>query len=51
MSIERIEHRACAGGWQDVYRHHSGVLDCMMDVAVYLPSQGRACRCCTGFPA
>lgn len=39
MSIERIEHRACAGGWQDVYRHQSSVLDCTMDVAVYLPPQ------------
>ena len=37
--MERIEHRACAGGWQDVYRHHSTVLGCMMNVAVYLPPQ------------
>ncbi|HTV86892.1 MAG TPA: S-formylglutathione hydrolase [Dyella sp.] len=37
--MERIEHRACAGGWQDVYRHHSDVLGCAMHLAVYLPPQ------------
>ena len=37
--IERIEHRACSGGWQDVYRHDSVVLGCAMNVAVYLPPQ------------
>jgi S-formylglutathione hydrolase len=36
-SLERIEHRACFGGWQDVYRHHSSVLNCEMRFAVYLP--------------
>lgn len=39
MILERIEHRACFGGWQDVYRHHSEVLGCMMNFAVYLPPQ------------
>ena len=39
MQIERIEHRACFGGWQDVYRHRSAVLDCDMRFAVYLPPQ------------
>ena len=39
MTIERIEHRACFGGWQDVYRHHSDVLGCDMNFAVYLPPQ------------
>jgi S-formylglutathione hydrolase len=39
MPIERIEHRACFGGWQDVYRHRSAVLDCDMRFAVYLPPQ------------
>ncbi len=34
-----VEHRACFGGWQDVYRHHSSVLDCDMAFAVYLPPQ------------
>ena len=37
--IERIEHRACFGGWQDVYRHDSATLGCAMNVAVYLPPQ------------
>lgn len=37
--MERIEHRACFGGWQDVYRHESHVLGCMMNFAVYLPPQ------------
>ena len=39
MTIERIEHRACFGGWQDVYRHHSDVLGSDMNFAVYLPPQ------------
>ena len=37
--MERIEHRACFGGWQDVYRHHSTTLGCDMQFAVYLPPQ------------
>ena len=37
--MERIEHRACFGGWQDVYRHESKVLDCAMNFAIYLPPQ------------
>jgi S-formylglutathione hydrolase len=37
--MERIEHRAAFGGWQDVYQHRSTVLDCEMKVAVYLPPQ------------
>ena len=39
MTIERIEHRACFGGWQDVYRHESAVLGCSMNFAAYLPPQ------------
>jgi len=39
MTLERIEHRACFGGWQDVHRHRSEVLDCDMNFAVYLPPQ------------
>ena len=39
MTIERIEHRACFGGWQDVYRHRSDVLGCDMNFAIYLPPQ------------
>ena len=37
--MERIEHRACFGGWQDVYRHESSVLGCAMAFAIYLPPQ------------
>ena len=37
MTLERIEHRACFGGWQDVYRHDSAVLGCAMNFAIYLP--------------
>src|SRR3546814_16719411 len=36
-TMERIEHRACFGGWQDVYRHRSEVLGCDMTVGVYFP--------------
>ncbi len=45
MTAERIEHRACFGGWQDVYRHTSAVLDCEMTVAVYLPPQAEHGPC------
>ncbi|GHH47124.1 MULTISPECIES: S-formylglutathione hydrolase [Gammaproteobacteria] len=37
--MERIEHRACFGGWQDVYRHASEALGCAMNFAIYLPPQ------------
>ena len=39
MTLERIEHRACFGGWQDVYEHASRTLGCTMRFAVYLPPQ------------
>ena len=39
MTLERIEHRACFGGWQDVYEHASSTLDCTMRFAIYLPPQ------------
>lgn len=35
--MERIEHRACFGGWQDVYRHASETLGCTMNFSVFLP--------------
>ena len=41
MSLERIEHRACFGGWQDVYRHESETLACGTNFAVYLPPQAQ----------
>ena len=37
--MERLEHRACFGGWQDVYRHRSETLGCDMTVGVYFPPQ------------
>src|SRR5690554_8133965 len=37
--MERLEHRASHGGWQDVYRHRSEVLGCDMTVGVYFPPQ------------
>ncbi|WP_293714492.1 S-formylglutathione hydrolase [Stenotrophomonas sp. UBA7606] len=43
--MQRLEHRACFGGWQDVYRHESKVLGCEMTVAVYLPPQAAHGRC------
>ena len=42
--MERIEHRACCGGWQDVYRHSSATLGCMMNFAIYLPPQAQRQR-------
>ncbi len=39
MTLERIEHRACFGGWQDVYRHRADALGCDMDFAICLPPQ------------
>ncbi|GAA0537476.1 S-formylglutathione hydrolase [Rhizomicrobium palustre] len=35
--MERIEHRASFGGYQDVYRHESKTLGCAMNFSVYLP--------------
>jgi S-formylglutathione hydrolase len=43
--MQRIEHRACFGGWQDVWRHTSGTLACDMNVAVYLPPQAAERDC------
>lgn len=37
--MERIEHHASFGGWQDIYQHQSTTLDCMMKVSVFLPPQ------------
>ncbi len=37
MSLDRLEHRACFGGFQDVYKHTSSSLDCEMRFSVYLP--------------
>ncbi len=45
MTIERLEHRACFGGWQDVYRHRSEVLGCDMTVGVFIPPQAEQGPC------
>ncbi|RPE75895.1 S-formylglutathione hydrolase [Vulcaniibacterium tengchongense] len=37
--MQRLEHRACFGGWQDVYRFESAALRGATNVAVYLPPQ------------
>ena len=37
--MHRIEHRACFGGWQDVYEQASSTLGCTMRFAIYLPPQ------------
>ena len=43
--MQRLEHHACFGGWQDVYRHRSEVLDCDMTVGVYFPPQAAQGPC------
>ena len=43
--MERIEHRACFGGWQDVWQHDSAVLGCTMRFGVYLPPQAAERPC------
>ncbi|MGB8603231.1 MAG: S-formylglutathione hydrolase [Rhizomicrobium sp.] len=42
--MERIEHHATFGGWQDVYRHGSRTLGCEINFAVYLPPQAKKAR-------
>jgi S-formylglutathione hydrolase len=39
VTLERLEHRACFDGWQDVYQHASSTLSCTMRFAIYLPPQ------------
>ncbi|MFK4448104.1 S-formylglutathione hydrolase [Caballeronia udeis] len=36
--MERIEHRACFDGWQDVYRRESPSRDCSMNFPVFFPA-------------
>jgi S-formylglutathione hydrolase len=43
--MDRVEHRACFGGWQDVYRHRSEGLGCDMKVGVFLPPQAERGLC------
>lgn len=42
--MQRIEHRACHGGWQDVWEHDSPTLGCRMRFGVYLPPQAESGR-------
>ncbi|MBC8950409.1 MULTISPECIES: S-formylglutathione hydrolase [Xenorhabdus] len=42
--MERIEHHACFGGWQDIYQHESKALGCQMRFAIFLPPQIKARR-------
>ncbi len=37
--MQRIERKACFGGWQEVYEHASDALACTMRFGVYLPPQ------------
>ncbi len=37
--LERLEHRACFGGWQDVYQHDSSATGTPMRFGIYLPPQ------------
>ncbi|GHE36526.1 S-formylglutathione hydrolase [Vulcaniibacterium thermophilum] len=43
--MQRIEHRACFGGWQDVWEHRADTLGTAMRVGVYLPPQAAYGRC------
>lgn len=38
-------HQRCFGGWQNVYRHDSNVLNCNMNFGVYLPPQAETQSC------
>lgn len=42
--MERIEHHASFGGWQDVYQHQSETLGCTMKFGVYLPPQAEKAK-------
>ncbi len=37
--MKRLEHRACFGGFQDVYQHESKTLGCLMNVGIYFPEE------------
>ncbi|HEY0662851.1 MAG TPA: S-formylglutathione hydrolase [Lysobacter sp.] len=43
--MERIEHRACFGGRQEVWTHTSDALGCTMRFGVYLPPQAARAAC------
>lgn len=43
--LQRLEHRACFGGWQDVVQHDSTATGTPMRFGVYLPPQAAHGRC------
>ncbi len=43
--MERIEHHACFGGTQEVWKHDSQTLGCEMRFGVYLPPQAKDGPC------
>ncbi|HEV8695635.1 MAG TPA: S-formylglutathione hydrolase [Lysobacter sp.] len=43
--MEIVESHACFGGTQEVWQHHSEVLDCDMRVGIYLPPQAAHGKC------
>jgi S-formylglutathione hydrolase len=43
--MEKTESHACFGGTQEVWQHHSKVLDCEMRVGIYLPPQAAHGKC------
>lgn len=45
FEMERVEHYASFGGAQEVWQHHSTVLDCSMRIGVYLPPQAAKAPC------
>ena len=42
--MQRIEHRACFGGWQEVWQHESATLACKMNFGIYLPPQAASAK-------
>ena len=40
--MKRLEHRACFGGFQDVYQHESKTLGCKMNFAIYFPKEAES---------
>ena len=43
--LQRLEHHACFGGWQDVYQHDSSATGSPMRFGLYLPPQAERAAC------
>ena len=43
--MERVERHAAAGGFQEVWKHHSEALACEMRFGIYLPPQAMKQKC------